>query len=187
MSKISRRALIATGLATAAGASGWAAARRYGLMPPDSGGVYGLGETLDYAAQRILARHSVAREFDRSQISKEPFVNGPPLKSEEFLRFQAGGFTDWKLTVDGLVTRPAAFSVAELKSYPSRSQITHLACEEGWSISRSGRACRWRMCWRSPESCRRRNMWCTTRLIKTGGIAWILPRRCIRRRWLLMD
>ena len=25
-------------------------------------------------------------------------------------------------------------SLAELRSYPSRSQITHLACEEGWSF-----------------------------------------------------
>jgi len=32
-----------------------------------------------------------------------------------------------------MVARPALFSLAELKSYPSRSQITQLACEEGWS------------------------------------------------------
>src|SRR5258708_28438936 len=33
-----------------------------------------------------------------------------------------------------MVARPGSFSLAELKSYPSRSQITHLACEEGWSF-----------------------------------------------------
>ena len=32
-----------------------------------------------------------------------------------------------------MVARPGSFSLAQLKSYPSRSQITHLACEEGWS------------------------------------------------------
>ena len=32
-----------------------------------------------------------------------------------------------------MVARPASFSLAELKSFPVRSQITHLACEEGWS------------------------------------------------------
>ena len=32
-----------------------------------------------------------------------------------------------------MVARPASFSLAELKSFPSRRQITHLACEEGWS------------------------------------------------------
>jgi len=36
--------------------------------------------------------------------------------------------------VDGMVSRPTTFTVAQLQSYPSRSQITHLACEEGWSF-----------------------------------------------------
>jgi DMSO/TMAO reductase YedYZ molybdopterin-dependent catalytic subunit len=52
---------------------------------------------------------------------------------EGFKRLQEAGFADWRLTVDGLIARPASFSLAELKSYPQRSQITHLACEEGWS------------------------------------------------------
>ena len=32
-----------------------------------------------------------------------------------------------------MVARPASFSLAQLKSYPSRSQITMVQCEEGWS------------------------------------------------------
>jgi DMSO/TMAO reductase YedYZ molybdopterin-dependent catalytic subunit len=32
-----------------------------------------------------------------------------------------------------MIARPASFSLVELKSFPRRSQITHLACEEGWS------------------------------------------------------
>jgi DMSO/TMAO reductase YedYZ molybdopterin-dependent catalytic subunit len=138
MSNLSRRKLITTGLATAAGASGLAAAtglaRRYGLVPPDHGGIYGPGETLTYAAQRLLTRHSLAREFPRSKISNPPFANGRPPKFEAFKRLQEGGFADWRLAVDGMVARPASFSIPELKRYPSRSQITHLACEEGWSF-----------------------------------------------------
>jgi hypothetical protein len=65
MRDLSRRKLITTGLAAAAGASGLAVAnnlaQRYGLIPPDHGGLYGAGETLTYAAQRILTRHSWAR------------------------------------------------------------------------------------------------------------------------------
>jgi DMSO/TMAO reductase YedYZ molybdopterin-dependent catalytic subunit len=137
MKRISRRQLITSGLVTAAGASGLVVAdglaKRYGLIPPDSGGPYGAGETLTYAAQRILTSHSMAREFSRSQISNPPFANAVAPFSEAFKRLQAGGFAEWRLGVDGMVTRPAAFSLAELKSYPSRSQITHLACEEGWS------------------------------------------------------
>jgi len=56
----------------------------------------------------------------------------PPL-NEEFKRLQAGGFADWRLAVNGMVAQPAAFSLAQLKSYPSRSQVTQLQCEEGWS------------------------------------------------------
>jgi DMSO/TMAO reductase YedYZ molybdopterin-dependent catalytic subunit len=137
MSNFSRRKLIATGLAATAGASGLAVAaglaRRYGLIPPDGGGIYGAGETLTYAAQRVLTRHSMAREFPRSEISKTPFANGEPPKDEAFKRLQAGGFADWRLAVDGMVARPASFSLAELKSYPASSHITHIACEEGWS------------------------------------------------------
>lgn len=83
---------------------------------------------------RLLARHSLAREFPRSLISKPPLANGKPPKDAEYQRLQAGGFADWRLTVDGMVARPASFSLGELRSYPSRSQITHLACEEGWSF-----------------------------------------------------
>src|SRR5207237_6633632 len=36
--------------------------------------------------------------------------------------------------VDGLIARPISFSLAELKRLPSRTQITHQACEEGWSF-----------------------------------------------------
>ncbi len=56
----------------------------------------------------------------------------PPL-NEAFKRLQAGGFTDWRLSVDGLVEWPASFSLAQLKSYASHSQITQRQCEEGWS------------------------------------------------------
>jgi len=108
-------------------------ARRYGLIPPDGGGVFGPGETLTYAAQRLLTRHSLAREFAPGQISKPPFANEVAPLGDGFQRLQATGFTDWRLRVDGMVARPASFSVAELRGFPARSQITHLACEEGWS------------------------------------------------------
>src|SRR3984885_7662050 len=139
MRDLSRRKLITAGLATAAGASGLAVAARladrYGLIPPDHGGIYGVGETLTYTAQRLLmANHSLAREFDRSQITKSVPIDGKPPEEENYQRLMAGGFVDWRLKVNGLVARPALLSLAELKSFPSRTQITHQACEEGWSF-----------------------------------------------------
>ena len=137
MTDLSRRKLIRAGLAATAGAAGLGVAariaQRYGLVPPDHGGIYGLGETLTYASQRLLTRHSLAREFHPSQISKPPLANEMAPPNDAFKRLQAGGFADWRLSVNGMVDRPASFSLAQLKSYPSRSQITQLACEEGWS------------------------------------------------------
>jgi DMSO/TMAO reductase YedYZ molybdopterin-dependent catalytic subunit len=136
---VSRRTLITRGLAAAAGVSGLAVASRlasrYGLIPPDSRGIWGIGETLTYATQRLLmSHHSLAREFSRSEISKVVPVSGEPPKTEPFERILAGSFADWRLTVDGMVARPSSFSLEEIKRFPSRSQITHQACEEGWSF-----------------------------------------------------
>jgi DMSO/TMAO reductase YedYZ molybdopterin-dependent catalytic subunit len=137
MSNVSRRKLITGGIVAGAGVLGLGAAARiaqkYGLVPPDHGGIYGVGETLTYAAQRLLTRHSLAREFSPSQISKPPLANEMAPLNDAYKRLQAGGFVDWRLSVNGMVDRPGTFSLAQLKSYPMRSQITILACEEGWS------------------------------------------------------
>jgi len=137
MSEPSRRRLIRTAVGAVAGASGLAAAAtvagRYGLIPPDGGGWYGPGETLTYGAQRLLTRHSLAREFSREQITTPyPNEHAPPTK--EFTALEAGGFVDWRLKVEGMVARPGSLSLVDLKKLPERSQITHLACEEGWSF-----------------------------------------------------
>jgi DMSO/TMAO reductase YedYZ molybdopterin-dependent catalytic subunit len=137
MSGISRRKLITSGLAAAAGVAGLAAAdriaKKFGLIPPDHGGVYGPGETLTYAAQRLMTRHTLAREFPRGMISTMPFANETAPPSKEFLAHQAVGFADWRLTVDGMVAHPLSLSVADLQAMGRRSQITEVVCEEGWS------------------------------------------------------
>src|SRR5437879_10110234 len=97
--RVSRRTLMTTGVAAAAGACGLGVAARladrYGLIPPDHAGIYGAGETLTYAAQRLLmAHHSLAREFDRSEISKVFPVNGEVPENETYHRFLAHGFAD---------------------------------------------------------------------------------------------
>ena len=134
---LTRRKLITTGLAAAAGASGLMAAHlanRYDLIPPDYAGIYGIGDTLTYAAQRVMmSRHSLVREFSRSEISKAfPVIGGPP-ENEIYQRYLASAFEDWRLVVDGLVAHPSSYSLADLKRLPSRSQITLHVCEQGWS------------------------------------------------------
>jgi DMSO/TMAO reductase YedYZ molybdopterin-dependent catalytic subunit len=137
MTRVSRRKLIKAGLSAAAGITGLGVATRlahnYGLIPPDHGGLWGVGETLNYASYRLLTNHSMAREFARHEISTTPLANEMPPLNAAFKKLQEGGFADWRLTVEGMVDRPGIFSLEQLKSYPSRSQITQLACEEGWS------------------------------------------------------
>jgi DMSO/TMAO reductase YedYZ molybdopterin-dependent catalytic subunit len=136
--RLSRRKLITTSLAAAAGATGLGIAARlgdrYGLIPPDDGGIYGVGETMTYAAQRLLTHHTLAREYTRSDISKIAPVKGEAPQNETYQRLLAGGFADWRLKIDGLVARPSLFSLSELKRFPAESHIYHQACEEGWSF-----------------------------------------------------
>lgn len=124
------------GLAAATGGVALAerVAQRYRLIPPDSGLLYGPGETLTYAAQRVLTAHSLVHEFTRGDISKQPFACpvGPPLDAS-FKRLQQDGFKDWRLTVDGMVAHPVSLSLADIKRLPQHIQITQIACEEGWS------------------------------------------------------
>lgn len=136
---VTRRKLITGGLATVAGVAGLAAAERiadrYGIIPPDDGGIWGVGETLTYAAQRVLmSHHSMAREFSRSEITRFIPVSGLPPKTDEFQRIASGGFKNWRLPIDGLVARPTSFSLDDLERMPMNNQITHQACEEGWSF-----------------------------------------------------
>jgi DMSO/TMAO reductase YedYZ molybdopterin-dependent catalytic subunit len=137
VSNISRRKFLNAGLAATAGISGLGVAaslaKRYGLVPPDSGGIYGPGENLTYAAQQLLGRHSLAREFPRNMISKVPFANSISPLNDAFKRLQEGAFADWRLSVEGMVARPGSYSLADLRRFPIRSQITEVVCEEGWS------------------------------------------------------
>jgi len=84
---LTRHKLIVTGLAGAASISGLGVAaylaNRYNLIPPDHRGIFGPGETLTYAAQRILTfRNPLVPEFARSEISKAFPVIGPPPEHE---------------------------------------------------------------------------------------------------------
>lgn len=136
MSPVSRRALLTAGIAAAGGAVVAATAtlgRRLGLVPPDAGGVFGPGETLTYAAHRLVGRRATAREFPREMISARPFANSVGKRDREFLAHQSTGFSTWRLTVDGRVARPVSLSLAELRAMPVARQITEISCEEGWS------------------------------------------------------
>jgi DMSO/TMAO reductase YedYZ molybdopterin-dependent catalytic subunit len=93
-----------------------------------------MGDLLTYKAHRLLLpAHSLAREYDYSDISSVPAIGTTNPHNPIYQQLLANQFADWRLTVEGSVTRPRAFSLEELKRMPSRTQITRHTCEEGWS------------------------------------------------------
>ena len=102
---------------------------------PGRPGLYDLSDTLTLATQRFLLRDQpLAREFPPEAISRIfPTINTTDPDNSDYRRSKARGFADWRLPVSGLVERPTAFSLAELKAMPARTQVTLHACEQGWS------------------------------------------------------
>src|SRR4029077_1829261 len=84
-------------------------ADRYGLLPPDHGGLFGVGSSLTFASQRLLTRgQHLAREFGREQISRNfPAINTVMPEDGDYRAHITGGFRNWRLSIDGLVADPA--------------------------------------------------------------------------------
>ena len=99
------------------------------------GALLGTVERWNRAAHRALTgRKALAREFDKADIS--PFFRGNGTQdpgTPDYAAHAAAGFVDWRLGVGGLVVRPLALSLDELKAMPQRTQITRHDCVEGWS------------------------------------------------------
>ena len=92
-------------------------------------------EGLTMRAQRLVVdRAALAREFSEADMSPVFRTNGTRLPdTPEYQRHLATGFADWRLVVDGLVRKPLALSLSQLRGLPTRTQITRHDCVEGWS------------------------------------------------------
>jgi DMSO/TMAO reductase YedYZ molybdopterin-dependent catalytic subunit len=95
----------------------------------------GSSETLTQRLQRLLMRRSaLASEYTEAAVSTNFRPNGSvDPQSPQYLAHSNAGFADWRLIVDGLVERPLALTLAELRAEPNRTQITRHDCVEGWS------------------------------------------------------
>jgi len=114
-------------------------------VPPTYGNLLRMGDLLTYRAHRLLLPgQALAREYSPADISSVPAIGmtNPgdpslpgynPEYGPAYERHLAEGFDNWRLSVEGLVARPASFSLGDLKRMASRTQITRHACEEGWS------------------------------------------------------
>jgi len=90
---------------------------------------------LTYRTQRLLqSPGQLAQEFSEADIRQDQHPNGvTDPDTPEYLTLKDGNFSAYRLQVDGLVERPTAFSLSDLKAMPSRTQITRHDCVEGWS------------------------------------------------------
>jgi len=139
---ITRRQALVTGLASAGALMLPGCSQE---LPPTYGHLLRMGDNFTYRAQRLLLSPTArVREYSRSDISSIPAIGTTdPSDSAKFgfdeqygpvyARLRHGEFADWRLTVEGSVVRPGAFSVADLQRFPMRSQITRHTCEEGWT------------------------------------------------------
>lgn len=102
---------------------------------PDFREALRLGEQLSFRAQRlIMDRGALAPEYDPAQRSPVFRANGtrrPP--SDAYAAHAAADFSTWRLRIDGLVARPLSLSMADIRAFPQRAQITRHDCVEGWS------------------------------------------------------
>ena len=130
---ITRRGLIGS---LAAGASGLllSGCNRINANPGVRSLLQG-AEGLTMRAQRIIAdRGDLAREFTAADLSPVFRANGTRHPAgADYEAHRLGGFADWRITVDGLVTRPLSLSMAQIRAMPRRTQITRHDCVEGWS------------------------------------------------------
>ncbi len=85
--------------------------------------------------QRLLTgKNKLAQEFTEQDISRyfKPNGNPPPI-TMDYTADAAKQWPAWRLEISGSVKQPARFSLPELRSMPSRTQITRHDCVEGWS------------------------------------------------------
>ncbi|MDN5747497.1 MAG: molybdopterin-dependent oxidoreductase [Pseudonocardia sp.] len=84
--------------------------------------------------QRVLSRALPSRQrYRREDISPYHRVNGYPPTSTEYREMARDGFADYRLAVGGLVERPTALSLPELRALGTQTQIVNHNCIQGWN------------------------------------------------------
>ncbi len=98
--------------------------------------ILGKAEGLNRRVQALLSPSSaMAPEYSEADISAVFRANGTTMPTTEaYQALLANQFRDYKLQVDGLVSRPALLSIDDLKKLDTRTQITRHDCVEGWSV-----------------------------------------------------
>ena len=100
-------------------------------------GIVDSAEKLTRFVQRALLapREALAPEYSKSrhlEPTSTPTARSRPTIPTTWTAV-ANNFADWKLEVGGLVENPLKLSLADLRAFAPRTQITRHDCVEGWS------------------------------------------------------
>ena len=97
--------------------------------------ILGAAEGLTREGQRLITpRMAMAPEYSEAERSPVFPTNGTiDPDNPDYRALSQNDFAGWTLAVSGLVEHPAKLSLAELRGFPSRTQITRHDCVEGWS------------------------------------------------------
>lgn len=88
-------------------------------------------EALNHA---VIGTRGSAKLYSEADIDRNFRVNGnDPPTDATYTSLAKDSWSRYKLVVDGLVERPQAFTLAELRAMPLTTQITRHDCVEGWS------------------------------------------------------
>jgi DMSO/TMAO reductase YedYZ molybdopterin-dependent catalytic subunit len=86
------------------------------------------------AQRAIQGPAALAREYPESAIREAQRPNGSTdPQTADYLAAKQNDFAGYRLQVAGLVDKPLSLSLDELRTMPSRTQITRHDCVEGWS------------------------------------------------------
>ena len=131
---ISRRKLL-TNMSTLGSLLVTGCARETFVPPRPRGGLVGVADVLTMSTNRLLlSNQQLAREYQPSDVTEDfPTWAQTNPPDEEYQRLRQGKFRDWRLDVTGLIERPLSLSLDDVRSLPSRTQITAHVCEQGWS------------------------------------------------------
>ncbi|MBV8151628.1 MAG: molybdopterin-dependent oxidoreductase [Candidatus Eremiobacteraeota bacterium] len=82
----------------------------------------------------LIGTHGMAKLYRESDVDRQFRVNGFDTPHDaSYTRLLADDFGSYRLVVDGMVDRPQAYSLSELRAFPLQMQITRHDCVEGWS------------------------------------------------------
>jgi DMSO/TMAO reductase YedYZ molybdopterin-dependent catalytic subunit len=130
---ITRRRLLTTG-AAAAGTTLLAGCDRLAETFPTRR-LLDFGQLLSLHAHRLLlAGQPLVREYTMEDLSPDFPSNGTAMPDGfGYFELITTNFANWRLTVDGMVRNRLSLSLDEIRSLPSRTQITQHSCDEGWT------------------------------------------------------